>query len=207
LKVIVNIATHQGREATLTKTIDSIKDQCDAVNVYDNSNNEDYTDNAKFFFLDLYKEPCYYLTCDSDIIYPPNYCASLKYWIDTFQCPVSFHGRIINTNIAKYYASGHQVFDFRHGLLSSKYVDVIGTGVMGFRTDHYHPKDLHLSPYKRMSDLVFSLQAKKDGARLVCAEHSAYWLTQQVVEDSIQQSESQGTQAIQIKLMNEILNG
>lgn len=206
MKVLVNIATTGNRPEQLRKTIQSLMDQCDRINIYDNSKNQnDYSDLAKFFRLQFIEEPCYYLCCDDDLIYNVDYVQKLIHWIDTYKSIISFHGRVLKAPIEKYYGNSHKVYDFRGGQMSSHKVHVVGTGVMGFRTDYFCPTELYKSPDKRMSDLVFSLEAHKQGKTLICAEHSAQWITQQPVEDSIFKTESAGNQLRQIELANEIL--
>jgi len=87
-KKIVNISSF-GRIDSLEKTIQSIYNQCDEVNVCLNDKitelpnfllqpkiNLTITDNSKgdaFKFLNLENSDGYYLTIDDDLIYPPNY--------------------------------------------------------------------------------------------------------------------------------------
>jgi len=116
MKVTANIATYPPRFQTLQKVVDSLVDQVDNVRVYCNSVkdlkdvqkhfNRDYngrvrlimgwdqdfdlTDNGKFYSLDTIKEPEYYLTCDDDIIYPPNYVETIKKAIDYYGDLIGF---------------------------------------------------------------------------------------------------------------------
>ena len=74
MKVVIAIATIGNRPRQLELTLDSLCGQCDELMVYNNETRKiDYTDNGKFYFLDLFKEPVYYFSCDDDIIYPPDY--------------------------------------------------------------------------------------------------------------------------------------
>ena len=182
----------------------SLKDQCDEVHIYDNSQQVNYTDNAKFHQLQHIPESCYFLPADDDIIYPNDYVERLKYFIDNYQSIISFHGRILKEPVNSYY-KGHTIFDYRHELKTSKYVDVVGTGVLGFRTDYFNPVDLYKSEFKCMSDLVFSLEAKKQGKTLICAEHERGWLKAQYTESGIMQSQINTDQINQINLAKEIM--
>lgn len=205
MKVVANIATRGNRPKELIKTIMSLKDQCDEINVWDNSKGGiNYTDNAKFYYLQAYQEPVYYLGIDDDIIYAPNFVERLKYFIDNYEAIISFHGRILKEPVNSYY-KGHTIFDYRHELKTSKYVDVVGTGVLGFRTDYFNPIDLYKSEFKCMSDLVFSLEAKKQGKTLICAEHERGWLQAQYTESGIMQSQINTYQTNQINLAKEIM--
>jgi len=204
--ISANIATRGNRPEQLKKTIAGLMDQCDKVRVYNNATAPvDYADNAKFYWLQFLSEPEYYLCCDDDLIFEPNYVEKLKYWIDMYKSIISFHGRILKDPVTSYYGNKHRVYDFRAGQMASHNVHVVGTGVMGFRTDYFCPTELYKSPDKRMSDLVFSLEAIKNKKTLICAEHEAQWIIQQPVEDSIQKTESAGKQTRQIEIANEIL--
>ena len=182
----------------------SLKDQCDELHIYDNSQQVNYTDNAKFHQLQHIRESCYFLPADDDIIYPHNYVERLKYFIDNYEALISFHGRILKEPVNSYY-KGHTIFDYRHEQKTSKYVDVVGTGVLGFRTDYFNPVDLYKSGFKCMSDLVFSLEAKKQGKTLICAEHERGWLKAQYTESGIMQSQINTDQINQINLAKEIM--
>jgi hypothetical protein len=210
MKIIANIATKGDRPEQLKKTLNSLIGQVDHINLYDNSKNKhDYTDNAKFFYLQFLfqqfgTEPIYYLTCDDDIIYPPDYADDLKYHIDKYKCIVSYHGRVLKPTSKSYYR-GHTVYDFRQEQPKSIIVDVGGTGVMGFRTDYFNPKYIYESEYKCMSDLVFSLDAKKHNKTIVCAAHRGNWLQQQEVKSSILKDTHLSNQENHLKLVREIL--
>ena len=87
-KKIVNVASF-GRIDSLVKTVESIINQCDELNIIFNSeiteipsiffekkinlifSDNSYGDAMKFYFLE--KSDGYFITIDDDIIYPPNY--------------------------------------------------------------------------------------------------------------------------------------
>ena len=202
MEVVAVIATTGKRSKQLKKTIDSLYKQC-GVLVYDNSVNKDLTDNAKFLYIDAFNEPVYYLTCDDDLIYPKDYVDKMKQYIDNFGI-VTCHGRILKPGRQLYYKSDHEEFDFRHENKQFKRIDVAGTGCTGFRTDQFAP-DIWNSEYKRMSDLVFSLEAWKQGKPITYVTKPRDWIKAQAVEDSIFKTESKGSQEKQVELMNEIL--
>jgi hypothetical protein len=154
--------------------------------------------------LQFISERCYYLCADDDIIYPNDYVERLKFFIDNYNAIISFHGRILKEPINSYY-KGHTIFDYRHELKTSKYVDVIGTGVCGFRTDYFNPVDLYKSDFKCMSDLVLSLEAKRQRKTLICAEHERGWLKAQYTDSGIMQSQINTDQKNQIILAHEIM--
>lgn len=148
--------------------------------------------------------PCYYLCADSDIIYPPDYVQHTIELIEKYQCIITYHGRILVEPIKSYY-KGHTVYDFRGSQDKDLYVDVAGTGVCGFRTDYFNPTEIYKSEYKCMSDLVFSLEAKRQGKKIICASRKQNWLIQQEVEGGIMQSFGNTKQEQQIELAKLIL--
>ena len=81
--ITANLATIKARGLELMKVVDSLVDQVDLVRIYANdyepkidhpkvqvTTGEDMTDNGKFFWLPESKG--IYLSCDDDIIYPPE---------------------------------------------------------------------------------------------------------------------------------------
>ena len=204
MKVIVNIATKGDRPVQLKRVVNCLRKQVEVINIYDNSKAIDYTDNAKFFYLQFQKEPCYYLTCDDDLFYPGNYVEKMIADIERYGCIVSYHGRRFTDGIPDYYNSGHFSVHHWKQLDSPEYLDVAGTGCTGFRTDYLNPLDIYKSEYKCMSDLVFSLEAAKEGKQIISPEKRYDYIQEQSVNNSIYLSESKGDQKDQIYLMNEI---
>jgi hypothetical protein len=206
MRTVVSIATKGDRPEQLEKTIDSLIKQCTDMYIYYNNDDEniDYTDLSKFWFLSEQKEPCYYFSCDDDIIYPPDYIEHTKNLIDKYGTIITYHGRRLTGDLNKYYKGRHTVYDFRGAQDLDVFVDVGGTGVMGFRTDLFNPVGIHLQPYKCMSDLVLSRWAKNENQKIVCAKRKQNWLIQQEVKGGISQTYATNDSE-QVKLMNQIL--
>jgi len=230
MKVTANIATYPPRFATLQKVIDSLVDQVDEVRVYCNLTTNHYdvlrhfekdyqsrkvtlinhgefmmnlTDNGKFYSLDEIKEPEYYLTCDDDIIYPPNYVETIKKAIDYYGCIVGFHGRQLLGTGLDYYKD-HKSFHFLGTVTNDEVIDVVGTGVCGFRTDYFRPKELAHSTEKRMSDLIFSLEASKQKKQIGIIKHDAGWLKTINNKETIHSTESAKGTPVQNILADQI---
>lgn len=159
----------------------------------------DYTDNGKFCGLELIEEDSYYFSVDDDIIYPKDYVKVTKKHLKNWQI-VTYHGRILMPDAKLYYGS-HKEFFF-NGTCEESILDVAGTGVTAIDT-HYFKPNIAESKYKRMSDLVFSLEAKKAGLPIYMAAHKQHWLVPQVVESSI--FRERGDQTQQVELVNKIL--
>lgn len=206
MRIVVGIATMEGRNKNLPRVIQSLKDQVDDIHIYDNSRNEvDLADNGKFYFLQYYKEPIYYFACDDDIIYPPTYIADMIETIKRLGTIVTHHGRVILGRDRRYY-TGHKVVSCRQQNNVEELVQVAGTGVVGFRTDYFNPVNIYASKFQRMSDIVFSLAAMEQGKKIHVLKHSAnyFQIIDIPVHETIHGVESKGNQAFQILLTNKI---
>jgi hypothetical protein len=202
MRKIVSIATKGDRPEQLKKTIASLENQVDEVYVYDNTVREDLTDNGKFYYLNELIEPCYYFTCDDDLIYPEDYIENIIEKINQFGCIITHHGRKL-LGVGRRYYKGHAGFHCLRTVDSDYEIDVAGTGVTGFRTDYFNPKKCAFSEYKRMSDIVFSLEAAKQGKKIICGWHLDGWIVQQPIGESIYE-QSKDNDLTQSKLADEI---
>ena len=150
---ILNVASHN-RIESLVKSLESIIDQCDVINVTLNSHDGDIpeilyhdkinlilSDNSlgdamKFYMLD--KSDGYFLTIDDDLIYPPNY---VEYMIT--KCKeygntrvMTLHGRNFSSfPITSYYRSATERYACLNTVNKNVLVQFGGTGVMCFHTD------------------------------------------------------------------------
>lgn len=202
--IIVGIATFKGRELLLEKTIESLKGQCDKIIVYDNEVNKDLTDNGKFYGLNYMNKPSYYFSCDDDIIYPPNYIQHTVQAIDKHQCIITYHGRKLLGKGLDYYR-GHQSWGAFRSVTDQMFIDVAGTGVTAFKTDYFNPISLLTSEHKKMSDVIFSLEAVKQNKKILLLPHSHDWIVEQKTTVNIKSDQILNSQT-QIKLCDEILN-
>lgn len=182
MKRIAAIATMPGREEFLKKTIESLRGQVDEIRLYDNGKESvDLTDNGKFYFLKEYNEPVYYFSCDDDIIYPPTYIRDMIAAIDRYKSIVTHHGRKLTRKGVSYYRGGHVAYRCTGHVTRARTIDVAGTGVTGFRTDYFNPVNIYKSKHKCMSDLVFSMEARKQKKMIVVLPHKAGYIQAQKV--------------------------
>jgi hypothetical protein len=205
MKIVIGLAHHGPDRNRLMNTLMSFGTQADYIWLYDNnSQKEDLTDNGKFFGLSQTNEPCYYFSCDSDLYYPDDYVEKTIEQIEIYGCIVSYHGRKLRGPGLDYYHE-HYGYPFNKELKKDVLIDVAGTGVTAFRTDYFNPKNIAFSEYKRMSDLVFSLEAAKQSKRIICLAHTKDWILQQEVpkEETIMWTEKNNC-FIQNKLADEI---
>ena len=182
--ITANLATIKSRRYTLQGVIDSLKDQVDTVRVYANDyvpevrdaevyTGEDYTDNSKFYWL-LESEGIY-LSCDDDLIYPPDYVETILEGMRKYPgCWITFHGRKLLGYGLDYYR-GHLVYRCLGDVAGDYELDVPGTGVSAFNTKDFK-FDMREWKYKRMSDIMAGQEIAKRKKKIICLHHKAGWI-------------------------------
>lgn len=195
--VSVNIASIPERKEQLIKTIDSLINQCDEVNLFLNNylenpythkkvnivySNNLFGDAGKFYFVEGFKG--YYFTCDDDIIYPENYINETKKEVDLYGV-VSYHGRsFLGFPIESYYRTpairNRCLDDYEF----TEPVQIAGTGVMAFHTDYYKP-NFSIFTQKNMSDIFISCDANKKGIKIMGLKHKKGYFKYQDVKNTI----------------------
>lgn len=176
--VVIGMATYagKGRDRSISEAIASLRGHGALLYLYDNSKHlVNLTDNGKFHGLVRIKEPCYYFTCDDDLIYPPDYIPEMIEKIKEHKCIVTHHGRTLTRKGIPYYR-GHKSFRCLTDNLIEEKIHVAGTGVTAFDTEYFNPIHLWSSKDLRMSDLVFSLEAAKQGKDIMVLKHSTGYI-------------------------------
>ena len=222
MKKIFNVATYK-RDVYLFKTIDSIYNQADEINIALNSHSKVpdrllndpkincyITDNSigdGFKFYRLENSDGYYFTIDDDLIYPKNYA---EYLIEKFEhyggkFIVSLHGRtFLNYPILTYYRAPHNNYRCLGDLANDVIVHFGGTGVMMFHTDllKFSYKDI-LHP--NMADVWVGKFANERNIKIVCLKHDQKFLGYQaeVGNDTIF-DHSKFSDSIQTELVNKL---
>ena len=172
MKIVAGMATMQGREEVYKIAKKSLEDAGVEVNVYHNHKESvDYTDNAKFFFLQNYKEPVIYLSVDDDLFYTKEYVHQIVQGVKRYGCIVTMHGRKLLGKGRNYY-KGHKSYSCLRTEKETAYIDVCGTGVTAFNTEYFNPTELYKSSFKKMSDIIFSLEAIKSDKKIVHLAHN-----------------------------------
>ena len=182
MRIVVGIATTGDRPKELKHTLESLNEQtvkADLIHVHDNSKEIDYTDNAKFIILSHLPDEVYFFSCDDDILYPEDYIEKTIEAIDKHKTIVTYHGRNLRGKGLNYYHD-HSAFRCDQSFIETKKIDVCGTGVTAFRTDYFNPKDIYKAEDKCMSDLVFSLEAIKQGKEITHIGHYGNWIIPQI---------------------------
>ena len=193
MKKIFNVATYK-RDEYLFKTIDSIYNQADIINISLNSHTEiperflrDFkincyiTDNSigdGFKFYRLNESDGYYFTIDDDLLYPPNYSDFLIEKFEQYgrKYIVSLHGRTFHQYpVMSYYRSAHHNNRCLGTVLKDVFVHFGGTGVMMFHTDllKFSYQDI-LHP--NMGDIWLAKFANEKGVKIVCLAHDEKYL-------------------------------
>lgn len=188
-KRIVNVASYN-RINSLVKSIESIYNQCDEINICLNNHNGEvpdilyrdkinlfFTDNSKgdaFKFLMLEESDGYFLTIDDDLIYPSGY---VDYMVNKSKEHnnskiITLHGRSFSSfPIVSYYKSASE----RYACLDEVKNDVIvqfgGTGVMCFHTSLLKVS-INDFLYPNMADVWIGKFAKQKNIPILCLKHS-----------------------------------
>ena len=217
---IVNVASYN-RIDSLVKSLDSIIDQCDIINVLLNSHDGDIpeilyhdkvnlilSDNSlgdamKFYMLD--KSNGYYLTIDDDLIYPPNYVeymiAKCKEYGNTRV--MTLHGRNFSSfPITSYYRSATERYACLNTVKKNVIVQFGGTGVMCFHTDLFKVGiDYFMVP--NMADVWIGRYCLNNKIEILCLRHESGFIKYTPQKTTIYDQESKSDK-IQTGLVNEL---
>ena len=227
--ISANYATYKDpkRLKALKQSIESIIGQVDLVRVYYNGSihdrhmfegveqmpkvefycGHDITDLGKFFGLTFLKHE-YYFTCDDDILYPADYVQRTIHKIDKHNCIITYNGRAL-VKSDSYYTGRHHMYSYKRQQTNEVLVDVPGTGVMAFKTDYFCPVEIFESPHRKMADLVFGLEARKEKKRIICVNRSAGWIrgiNLKGIWHEFAEGERRKPETEQVKLMKQIQN-
>lgn len=202
MKTTANIATYPapGRLESLKATVNSLVNQVDIIRIcfngytsippeFDHPKFEciipaiDRTDLGKFHWLHSIKEHELYLSCDDDIIYPPDYVQVIRRH-EHLGAVLSFHGRILNPlgNPKSYYRGGHVCYSFLDACPVSLQLHVPGTGVMAIFTTDAEIDPVPDDAPNCMADLVFANMCQSD---IHLIPHSGNWLKNTYVHGCI----------------------
>lgn len=211
-RIVIGMATMPEREKHLARTLESLNGQTmpyDAFYLYDNSV-EPYnaTDNGKFYGLTKEKEPCYYLTCDDDLIYPPTYIEDIVKWVDEFGGVCSLHGRKLHGRHNSYYRAPHEVLMCSHYVAGLHHVHVVGTGVSAWHTSYFNPKSIFKDKRQKMTDLLLSHLAAKQDVPLWVLGHPNNYIQVQYLNPTrtIHGQMHKSDDSVQAQIANQILS-
>lgn len=141
------------------------------IRVHRSQDHGDHGDGGKFFGANQWDG--FILTCDDDIIYPPDYAVQMVALAEKYgrRCAVSWHGDVLKKGW-KQYRHDVRTFGFSQRVARDEVVHVAGTGVLC-----YHASTLRISiadfPLPNMADIWFALKARRTRVPLVVGAHQA----------------------------------
>lgn len=220
-KIYCNVSSFN-RKKTLIKTIESIYDQCDVINValnnydeipqelYDNKINIFITNNEKgdaYKFIDLTNSNGYFFTMDDDLVYCQDYVKNMVDNVEKYgrKNIITLHGRSFKKfPIRSYYNDTTKVYHFSNQLDKDLNVNVGGTGVMAFHTELFKV-DINFFEKPNMADIWIAAIAKKKSIPITCVKHTSKDVIQQDISESIY-SIHQKNDLIQTQVLNYIFD-
>lgn len=204
MKICIGMATIKSRKDILPYAIESLKNQTvnpDVIKIYANDYKpciddemvevyvgEDLSDRGKFKFINESKDSIYF-SCDDDLIYANDYIEKTLQGLERYpKHVVSWHGRKLKGKGLNYYF-GNTQYNFMSTIQDDKPIEVPGTGVSAFNTEHFLP-DVIQYPEQCMADLLLGLEMAKNGVKGVCLKHRSQWIRSMHSDETIYHNES-----------------
>ena len=194
MRIVASLATMPGREECLQKAIASIAPQVDALvvhfngsgavspraamlgtpnNVFAQGSLENRGDQMKFL-CGTHHDGDWRLTCDDDLIYPPDYVATLVSWASKLNGPVGAHGSKLLPPFDDYYLS-RTSYHFAVPLAEATEVDVLGTGTLCWYDGWYAFSKADF-PEPNMADIWAAVAFKRAERSLWVVPHPGDWV-------------------------------
>ncbi|MBF8780857.1 glycosyltransferase [Pseudomonas fulva] len=148
------------------------------VTVYLSKDHPGLRDNGKFLAFAALSEDCYYFTADDDIIYPPDYVASMVRRIEDYgrQAVIGVHGVLLPEQAEGYFSSYRKVHMFKKELERDALVNNLGTGTVAFHSGLLRGLDLTHFGTPGMADLHLSVFCKQRNIPMVALARPEDWL-------------------------------
>lgn len=196
--VCAAIASYPPRIELLRDCIESLLPQVDHLFVYLNNyrdvpkylhdydagklhyildTNSAYRASAKFFWLD--KHECYWLICDDDIIYPPNYAQTMleRFRQHGERCIVGAHATIFASEVQDYWRSRLSNISFSEALDRDQRVHMLGSGTLFLHSRQLPAVEVkRLLSYATENDEMLAIICKRLGLLQVSIEREAQWI-------------------------------
>ena len=203
-RITVSLATIPSRRHTLRNVVVRLLPQVDKLNVYLNETPEvaggdgypdlpdflknpkieavwsrdtefgDQGDAGKFFWASDVQG--WHVVCDDDVLYPPNFVASLIAGAERYgkKAAVGFHGATLVVPFQSYYKS-RRVHHFALTVPKDVPVHILASNSLCYHssTIQVHRDDFQ---YPNMGDIWFGLLAQQQHIPLICLKHSANWM-------------------------------
>lgn len=219
-RIIVNVASYK-RTESLIRTLESIINQCDEINValndhymeeipdflHHNKINLFFTDNSigdAFKFLNLEKVGGYYFSIDDDLIYPPTYVSDTIKKCKEFNNKkvVTYHGRNFSSfPISSYYRSASERYACLNKVKNDVIVQFGGTGVMCFHTSLMK---IPINYFKtaNMADVWVGKYCIENNIEIICLKHDEGYIKYIPQKTTIYNDESKSD-----KIQTDLVNG
>ena len=219
-RIVVNVASYK-RTESLIRTLESIINQCDEINValndhymeeipdflHHNKINLFFTDNSigdAFKFLNLEKVDGYYFSIDDDLIYPPTYVSDTIKRCKEFNNKkvVTYHGRNFSSfPISSYYRSASERYACLTKVKNDAKVQFGGTGVMCFHTSLIKiPIDYFKNA--NMADVWIGKYCIENNIEIICLKHDEGYIKYIPQKSTIYNEESKSD-----KIQTDLVNG
>ena len=219
-RIVVNVASYK-RTESLIRTLESIINQCDEINValndhymeeipdflHHNKINLFFTDNSigdAFKFLNLEKVDGYYFSIDDDLIYPPTYVSDTIKRCKEFNNKkvVTYHGRNFPSfPISSYYRSASERYACLNKVKNDVKVQFGGTGVMCFHTSLIKiPIDYFKNA--NMADVWIGKYCIENNIEIICLKHDEGYIKYIPQKSTIYNEESKSD-----KIQTDLVNG
>lgn len=214
--ISANIASLPNRREMLDRTIDSLYQQVDVINLcLNNYDSDPFIDDPKINtiladnslgdagkFLFQKNVDGYYFTCDDDIIYPKTYVEDTIKKVDEFGL-VTYNGRIFKSfPIKSFYRDKAKKYRYGRSERKTLKVQLGGTGVMAFDTAFF---GIPISEFQRknMADIWVACYARKNEYSMWHLAHKEGYLISQKTQGSIYEEE-QDNDDYQTAIFNEV---
>jgi hypothetical protein len=195
--IVAGMATTPERIKFAVRAAESLAHQADVVAVYVNLSREtqeeienqpsnvhwafgaDKSDGAKFRAL---QTPtgigAYMLSCDDDILYPPDYAQRMISAIEAHdrKAVVTLHGSTFPSWPVSSYYRGRKNYHCQADLDTNQPVYIVGTGVSAWHSSTVPPWTDELFERPRMADLWFSRHLQTHQIPAVCLAHRKDYL-------------------------------
>lgn len=225
-RITATMATMPGREDSLESVVNSIIHQVDELRIYANNIDRvplkyqhkkikwlfskdhagDIGDAGKFYGIEDISG--YHFTIDDDLVYPPDYVATMIAAIERYErrVVVSTHGRSFPPgHIRSYYHGATCRYSCLRQVAQDVFAHVIGTGVLAYHTDTIRIP-FEVFEATNMADIWFSKYCQEKGVPRLVLQHKGGWIKDSNQYDQLTSIYFNNHQddAFQTRIMNSI---
>lgn len=146
------------------------------IDVERSQDHGDLGDAGKFFWSGRVQG--YHLTCDDDILYPPDYVARAVAEIEANgrTSAIGFHGSRVLPEFTDYYDdSSRRIYGYESAVGRSTPVHILGTGCLAYHTDTIQVRREDFCE-PNMADVWFALLGQRQRVPFLVSSHRAGWI-------------------------------